>query len=450
MKKIFSILILAATLFNIGCFSEYDDSAVWDELKKHNERISKLETLCSQMNTNISSLQTIVTALQANDYITSVAPITQNGVEIGYTITFAKNGSITIYHGKDGKDGADGQNGKDGINGTDGKDGVNGTDGSTPIIGVKKDSDGVYYWTVNGEWLLDDAGNKVKAVGTDGKDGANGKDGVDGTNGTDGKDGVNGTNGTNGTDGITPQLKIENDYWYVSYDNGASWTELGLATSEESDSCIIKDITETESAVIFTIADGSTITISKSGSSTPNDDIIQFVDQNAKLLCISYFDTDNDGELSYAEAAAVTELDEFLFEECPIIMFNEFKHFTSITEIPRSCFTESWCLSQITLPEQITSIGRCAFYETILSSLTIPRKVTTIGDYALASVRIKYLYCKPTTPPVIIEEDGEYSSDELFGACIPTIYVPAESVEAYKKANFWREYADKIIGYDFE
>ena len=205
MKKIFSILILAATLFNIGCFSEYDDSAVWDELKKHNERISKLETLCSQMNTNISSLQTIVTALQANDYITSVAPITQNGVEIGYTITFAKNGSITIYHGKDGKDGADGQNGKDGINGTDGKDGVNGTDGSTPIIGVKKDSDGVYYWTVNGEWLLDDAGNKVKAVGTDGKDGADGKDGVDGTNGIDGKDGVN---GTNSTDGITPQHKI--------------------------------------------------------------------------------------------------------------------------------------------------------------------------------------------------------------------------------------------------
>ena len=224
-----------------------------------------------------------------------------------------------------------------------------------------------------------------------------------------------------------------------------------MATSEESDSCIIKNITETESAVIFTLADGSTITISKSGSSIPNDDIIQFVDQNAKLLCISYFDTDNDGELSYAEAAAVTELDEFLFYECPIIMFNEFKHFTSITEIPTHCFYESWSFRQITLPEQITSIGSSAFDETRLSSLTIPRKVTTIGDYALAASRLKYLYCKPTTPPVvIIEEDGEYSRYELFGACIPTIYVPAESVEAYKKANFWREYADKIIGYDFE
>ncbi|MBR7183740.1 MAG: hypothetical protein IKD41_07110, partial [Alistipes sp.] len=200
MKKLFSILAIAtATLFAVSCSSEYDDTAVWDELGKHNERISKLETLCGQMNTNISSLQAIVTALQNNDYVTSVAPITQNGVEIGYTISFSKSGIITIYHGEDGKDGA---------NGADGKDGV------TPVIGVKQDTDGIYYWTVNGEWLLDEAGNKVKAVGSDGKNGTNGEDGVD---------------GENGSDGITPQLKIENDYWYISYDEGATWTQIGKA-----------------------------------------------------------------------------------------------------------------------------------------------------------------------------------------------------------------------------
>ena len=241
MKKLFSILAITAAIFAVSCSSEYDDTAVWDELGKHNERISKLETLCSQMNTNISSLQAIVTALQNNDYVTGVAPITQNGVEIGYTITFSKSSSITIYHGKNGKDGADGK------------------DGVTPIIGVKQGTDGVYYWTLNGEWLLDDAGNKIKIQGTDGKDGA------DGENGADGKD------------GITPQLKIENDYWYVSYDNGASWTQLGKATGEDGANgadgtngvdgkdgdSFFQSVTQDDNNVYFTLADGTVITIPK-------------------------------------------------------------------------------------------------------------------------------------------------------------------------------------------
>ena len=49
---------------------------------------------------------------------------------------------------------------------------------------------------------------EIKAEGTDGKDGADGENGSDGTD------------GTNGKDGITPQFKIENDYWFISYDNG--------------------------------------------------------------------------------------------------------------------------------------------------------------------------------------------------------------------------------------
>ena len=157
------------------------------------------------MNTNISSLQTIVTALQNNDYVTGITPVMQGGKEVGYTITFSKSNPITIYHGKDG------QNGEDG---TDGKDGV------TPTIGVKQDTDGIYYWTLDGDWLTDKHGDKIKA---EGKDGADGSDGEDGSDGTD---------GTNGKDGITPQFKIENDYWFISYDNGNTWTQLGKATGE--------------------------------------------------------------------------------------------------------------------------------------------------------------------------------------------------------------------------
>ena len=57
------------------------------------------------MNTNITSLQLIVEALQGNDYVTGVTPVVENGKTIGYTITFIKSGPVTIYHGKDGQQG---------------------------------------------------------------------------------------------------------------------------------------------------------------------------------------------------------------------------------------------------------------------------------------------------------------------------------------------------------
>ena len=180
-----------------------------------------LKQQCEQMNTNIEALQVIVNALQNNDYITSIIPIYEGGKEVGYIINFTKSGKVTIYHGQDGKDGQDGANGSNGTNGTDG------VDGHTPIIGVAKDTDGIYYWTVDGSWLLDENGQKVKAVGVDGQNGSNGSNGQDGANGADGAPGAA------GKDGVTPQLKIENGMWHVSYDNGASWIELGQATGDQ-------------------------------------------------------------------------------------------------------------------------------------------------------------------------------------------------------------------------
>ena len=257
MKKI--LFYALAMILAVAC---YDDTALWDELKDHESRITKLETLCNQMNTNISSLQSIVAALQEKDYVTNVAPIKENGKEIGYTITFSKSGSITIYHGTDGKDGVNGQNGKDGA---DGKDGY------IPVLGVKKDADGVYYWTLDGDWLTDASGNKIPTTGKDGADGA------DGSDGTDGKDGQDGADGKDGADGITPQLKIEESYWCISYDNGQTWERLGKAVGEdgkdgadgadgkdgENGDSFFKSVTQDEENVYITLADGTEFVLPK-------------------------------------------------------------------------------------------------------------------------------------------------------------------------------------------
>lgn len=195
------VLIMAILTFTMSGCVKFDDSHLWDSINSLNDRVERLEDICDRMNTNISSLQAIVQALKNNDAVTSVSSLPDGS---GYTITFASGKVITIYNGTDGKDGEDG---KDGMNGTDGQD------GKTPIISIKQDVDGVYYWTVDGEWLIVD-GQKVKAVGTDGKDGIDGQDGED------------------GKDGITPQFKIENGYWHISYDNGMSWIQLGKATGD--------------------------------------------------------------------------------------------------------------------------------------------------------------------------------------------------------------------------
>lgn len=234
MKKLFTYLLVLVASSLLACTEPYDDTAIRSDIEDLKERVTKLEEMCNQMNSNISSLQAIVAALQNQDYITNVTPITENGATIGYTITFAKGTPITIYHGEDGKD------------------------CYTPEIGVKQDSDGIYYWTLDGGWLTDENGNKIKAQGTDGQDGQN---------------------GTNGEEGITPMLKIENDYWYVSYDNGQSWQQLGKATGEKGeqgpqgdkgdkgdtglvgDSMFIDVDYSNEEYVLFTLSNGTVVKI---------------------------------------------------------------------------------------------------------------------------------------------------------------------------------------------
>ena len=232
-------------LLLFGCGDKYDDSALRNDLNDLENRVTKLEELCKQMNTNISSLQKIVDALQDNLSISKVEQISD-----GYIIYFSDGSTATIKNGKDS--------------------------GTIPIIGVKQDTDGIYYWTLDSEWLTDEKGNKVKAQGTDGKDGVNGEDGNDGI---DGEDGVDGTNGKDGKDGITPQLKIENGRWMLSMDNGKTWTDIGQATGadgtdgedgvdgKDGTNGIFKSVREDDDNVYFTLEDDSIITIPKSDNS---------------------------------------------------------------------------------------------------------------------------------------------------------------------------------------
>ena len=230
--------------------SGYDDTGIRSDLAALESRVTTLETLCDQMNSNISALQAAVVALQNKEYVESINPLPDNQ---GYTFSFSSGRTVTVYNGKDGKNGTDGKDGENGRDGVDGKDGV------TPVIGVRQDTDGVWYWTLNGDWLYAD-GKRVKAVGSDG---AGGKDGVDGTDGKPGSDGKDGKPGADGKDGVTPKLKIEEGMWYVSCDDGVSWEQLGKATGDDGADAGIISVTEDNGYVHFGMSDGTVITIAK-------------------------------------------------------------------------------------------------------------------------------------------------------------------------------------------
>lgn len=108
-----------------------------------------------------------------------------------YTVIANDYGLLWIYSGNiRGQKGADGKDGADGQNGVNGKDGTNGL---TPYVGE------------NGNWFIGEEDTSVKAQGELGPQGETGAAGIDGN---------------------TPQLKVEDGFWKVSYDNGDSWEQI--------------------------------------------------------------------------------------------------------------------------------------------------------------------------------------------------------------------------------
>ena len=217
-----------------SCGDDYDDTDIKKEIQDVKDRVAKLEEWQKTVNSDITSIKGLVEALQQKNFITDVTPVTEGGEEVGYTITFQTGKSITIKNGVNGK---------------------------TPIIGVAKEGD-IYYWTIktsdaDAVFMTDAEGNKMP---------------------------VTGPKGENGADAVAPQVRInaESNEWELSTDGGETWTGTGVKATgangengekgekgdkgDRGDAIFAEDGIDTESDpdnVIFTLADGTTLTIPK-------------------------------------------------------------------------------------------------------------------------------------------------------------------------------------------
>lgn len=213
LSSMMAALLLVCSCEDPGLLEQFgisagdlDSSNISERLDDLEDRVSKLEAWCDAANSNITALQVAVQALESEDRIAEIIPIEENGTEVGYRFEFKSGKTISVYIYGNPEEGSSG--------------------GAMPIIAVKQDTDGSWYWTIDGEWLLDEDGKKVPAIGT------------------------------------TPKIKIEDNVWYVSYDEGKTWTAAGDAgDGAVSGGAVFSSVEYDKDYVYFTLTDGSLLTV---------------------------------------------------------------------------------------------------------------------------------------------------------------------------------------------
>ena len=204
MKRLF--FFAAAVLLSLvsSCAGPFKE-----DLEGTKSRIEELRRIVDETNTTLNSVQDLVSYLESGNYITSVESVSEAGRPTAYRVNFLNGKNFRIVLG------------------------VDGFDGYTPAFAVRPDSDGHYYWTLDGDWLEGPDGNRLRADGPE------------------------------PSDVVVPMIKAEDGYWKLSTDKGNSWSTL----AGENDIFyfrVISDVdTSSDTHVTFTLSDGTKLEVPK-------------------------------------------------------------------------------------------------------------------------------------------------------------------------------------------
>ena len=202
------IAVALSTAIFVSCA---DTTYIDRELEDLKNQLVQLQQQCSTLNNSLETLDQTLAALKNRDFVTSVNPLQgSDGKTNGYVITFVNQPTITIWLPEETQD----------ITPP--------VQVHVPVISVKMDQDGQYYWTCDGEFIKDASGNKIPT----------------------------------GTDGATPKLKVEDQKWYVSYNGGSTWEYLADMPQQQINGYVFSSVdTSDATKVVITLADSQKITL---------------------------------------------------------------------------------------------------------------------------------------------------------------------------------------------
>lgn len=319
--------MVAAATFMTGC-----NMSEIDALKKTTEdldaRVTALEDLQKTMWDNIQALQAIVNSADF-DYVTGVKALEDGS---GYEISFKKSGKIIIRHGKQGETGA------------------------IPDIGVKKADDGEYYWTLNGEFILGENGEKMPVKGEKGDQGEMGPAGI---------------TQPDGSTAYFPMMRINDQtlMWELSVDGGVTWQSTNVKASGEGESIFAENGVDTSDPdyVTLTLKDGTVLRL-----------------RRYKDFKIGTDESNGTYEIKTAQANIPLSFPASLTtEECVAIMAQAISNNGTSTDIKTKASSSPWGI-KVTMP----SFGEDGSYNGDASlDVTAPEGVVN-GENALVRVTV--------------------------------------------------------------
>ena len=398
--KQYAYIVCALILLFASCAPAYDDSSVLDRLNELEQRVDELEAQCDKADEDIATLRAIIEVLQSRDYVTSVTPIVEGDEIVGYTITFAKSDPITIM-----KCGCkeDEECIIVGVEDSDTEVVITFSDGSTITIPKGsapaptdyceklEDVEFMRYcyekFDINGDKILSESEAKaIRAVNIDSKQNIYSVKGIE---------------------------------YFVNLESFQAYNAIALRTLDLSKNTNLRTIKE---QALYKCS-GLESVILPSTIETIEGDAFHSC---PKLASINI----PDGVKSIGSYAFAGDL-----------QLAEITLPQSIETIGRNAFAATGLLSLV-LPEGVTVTSQEMCYNCQkLTSLTLPTTITNIGYHSFDECNaLVEIHCKATTPPTL----EQYAFEDVVTG--RKICVPHDSVEAYKTADGWSDFADQIIG----
>lgn len=221
MKKITIIIAVLAAVLSLSACQDKLDN----EIAELRAMVEELETAVSDLNKSYSQLSSLVSAIEQNDHINKI----EERSDGSYRITFTSGATIVLK---------------------------NGEDGVAPILGAKMDvNTGLYYWTVKesesgvAKWLYDATGKRMQATA------------------------------------VTPHVKVDDGYWYLTYDD-QTWSKLSnYHTTGPAGTSVFRSIDASDASFVkFTLVDGTVFSIPTQHGHDVFQEMCDFINRDIAVM----------------------------------------------------------------------------------------------------------------------------------------------------------------------